>query len=178
MNYKYKIALSFAMPEQVIVETVYHYLKSKGITVFFAPTAEAQVELSGRNQREVFFDVFSNQSEYVALFVSQNYIERKVTIEEAKIAIATHNWDGKVIPIYLDKTPLPESLFDPNKVNYFSSNDPAEIAIHLARKIEAGEEVPERKEVVSDKPAEGFQINNNQVGNQIFINKNEGGIMF
>ncbi len=56
MNYKYKIALSFAMPEQEIVETVYHYLKSKGITVFFAPTAEAQVELSGRNQREVFFD--------------------------------------------------------------------------------------------------------------------------
>lgn len=79
MNYKYKIALSFAMPEQEIVETVYHYLKSKGITVFFAPTAEAQVELSGRNQREVFFDVFSNQSEYVALFVSQNYIKRKVT---------------------------------------------------------------------------------------------------
>lgn len=145
MNYKYKIALSFAMPEQEIVETVYHYLKSKGITVFFAPTAEAQVELSGRNQREVFFDVFSNQSEYVALFVSQNYIKRKVTIEEAKIAIATHNWDGKVIPIYLDKTPLPESLFDPNKVNYFSSNDPAEIAIHLARKIETGEDVSEKK---------------------------------
>lgn len=178
MGYKYQVALSFATEEQELVDTVYHYLKASGINVFFAPSAEAQVELSGKNQREVFFDIFGRQSEYVALFVSENYIRREVPIEEAKIAIATHDWDGKVIPIYLDKTSLPETLINHKRENYYSSNNPAEIAVHIVRKIELNIKSAAEKEDISSNELGGFRINNNQAHKQIVINKNEGSITF
>lgn len=77
MNYQYKIALSFASENEKLVEKVYHYLKSKQIKVFFAPSPEGQIFLSGKNQREAFYDVFGNKSEYVALFVSKYYITKQ-----------------------------------------------------------------------------------------------------
>ena len=135
MNNQYQIALSFATEDQKLVDAVYHYLRVEGINVFFAPSREAQVILGGRNQREVFYDIFGLNAEYVALFVSKNYIAREVPMEEARIAFAKHGDDGSVIPIYIDGTPLPESMLDPKNTNYFRSDNPAEIATHLAARV-------------------------------------------
>lgn len=135
MKYRYDIALSYATENKEIVDAVYHYLKVENIHAFFAESSEAQTVLSGQNQREVFYRIFGVEAEYAALFVSQHYVAKKVPMEEASIAFSKHNGDGKVIPIYLDGTPLPKELFDPNSTNYFCSNNGAEIASLIANRI-------------------------------------------
>lgn len=135
MMYQFKIALSFATEDQDLVQKVYHYLKAEDINVFFAPSSEGQIFLSGKNQREVFYNIFGLSSEYIALFVSKYYINRDIPMEEAAIAFAKHAQEGSVIPIYLDGAELPKELFDPKDTNYFKSDNPAMIANHLASKI-------------------------------------------
>ena len=159
MNNQYQIALSFATEDQKLVDAVYHYLRAEGINVFFAPSREAQVILGGRNQREIFYDIFGLNAEYVALFVSKNYIAKEVPMEEARIAFAKHGDNGSAIPIYIDGTPLPEHMFDPKSTNYFRSNNPAEIATHLAARVRMSHKT--NKE--TDK-SEGKQKNTNLDG--------------
>lgn len=134
-NYQFDIALSFATENQDLVDRVYHYLKARGIHVFFAPSQEGQVFLAGENQREIFYKIYGMSAKYVALFVSKYYITRSVPMEEASIAFAEHSENSTVIPIYLDEAELPNNMLDPRNMNYFRSNDPAKIASHLAAKI-------------------------------------------
>ena len=74
MNYQYEIALSFATEEQDLVEKVYRYLKAENVHVFFAPSSEGQIALSGKNQREAFYSIFGLNAQYVALFVSNENV--------------------------------------------------------------------------------------------------------
>lgn len=165
---KYMVALSYATEDEKIAESVYHYLKAQNISVFFAPAPECQAILSGKNQHEIFYEVFGLTAEYVALFVSKSYIERRVPMEEASIAIANHNENGSVIPIYLDGTSLPDNLFNPNSTNYFKSNSPAEIAKHLAMRIRPMDNSA-GKHLSSPKTNNTMNINGNQAGTQVFI---------
>lgn len=175
MNPKFKIALSFATEEQKLVEKVYHYLKAENISVFFAPSSECQALLSGENQREVFYSIFGMKSEYVALFVSKNYIVKDVPMEEANIAFSKHSSDGKVIPIYLDGTPLPPDMFDPRSTNYFKSDNPAAIASHLSAKIKYTDFI--YKETDSSITSENtMNVSGNTAKKQIFIQQLNGNI--
>lgn len=173
MNYRYKVALSFATEEQNLVEEVYHYLKAENLSVFFAPAPECQAYISGKNQRVVFYDVFGLKSEYVALFVSKNYVVKKVPIEEAGIALAKHDI-GNVIPIYLDGTPLPGRLFDPKETNYFKSDSPSVIASHLAAKIKGINS--ENTTASSPMSSNSMNIDGNIAEKQIFIQTLNGSI--
>ncbi|WP_369298885.1 TIR domain-containing protein [uncultured Neglectibacter sp.] len=167
MEYCYDIALSFATENKDLAEKVYHYVRGQDIRVFFAPSPEAQTVLSGRNQREVFYRIFGVEAEYVALFVSKEYVTKEVPMEEANIAFSTHKSDGKVIPVYLDGTPLPEEMFDPRSTNYFSSSNPAEIASHLANRIKMDRQVTRE----GGNPAalgNGMNIHDNTAGTQVF----------
>lgn len=148
MNHKFDIALSFATENQDLVEKVYHYLKVHNLSVFFAPTNEAQIFLTGRNQSEAFYEVFAIKSRYVALFISEYYIRKEIPMEEANIALLEHKNTGRVIPIYIDGTRLPVSMLNPRERNYFQSNNPAEIANHLAEKVRM-EEKMEKESMVS-----------------------------
>lgn len=89
MQQKFDIALSFATEEQNLVEKVYHYLRAEGLSVFFAPTPESQEILSGKDQKEVFYEIFALRAKYVVLFVSTNYIVKAVPMEEAEISFAS-----------------------------------------------------------------------------------------
>ena len=175
MSYKYTIALSFATEDQRIVEKVYHYLKAEKLSVFFAHAPECQIELSGKNQREVFYEIFGLNSEYVALFVSNNYINRDVPMEEASIAFAKHSSDGSVIPIYLDGTPLPLNILNPKSTNYFKSNNPAAIASHLASKIKPTN-YANKETFVSEEPDNVMNIKGNRADKQIIIQTLKGNI--
>ena len=168
MSFVFDIALSFASEDQSLVEKVYHYLKAENLKVFFAPSSEAQTKLSGENQREIFYKIFGGDSNYVALFVSKDYIWREIPMEEANIAFAKHIENGKVIPIYLDNTSLPQDLLDPKNTNYFKSNNSAIIASHIAKKIkhQESQQTPESK---SDEVKNTMNINNNKAIKQIFI---------
>lgn len=179
MDYQYEIALSFATEEQALAEKVYHYLKAEGLKVFFAPIPECQAILSGRNQREVFYEIFGMKAEYVALFVSKNYIERKVPMEEAGIAFSKHGDDGRVIPIYLDGTVLPKEMFNSKETNYFKSSDPAKIAAFLATRIKLDRSKTKEKQDGAEKYESGgciMNISGVYTGNVIQINKHEGDI--
>ena len=176
MDYTYDIALSFATEDQKLVEKVYHYLLAEKLKVFFAPSQEGQKVLSGKNQREVFYGIFGLEAEYVALFVSQNYIVRDVPMEEAGIAFAKHGADGHVIPVYLDGTDLPKNMLDPKSTNYFKASDPAVIASHLATKIAMGRKESKKLSAPHNKTDEIMNINGNTANKQIFIQTMEGGI--
>ena len=180
MGYKYDIALSFATENQELVEKVYHYLKQEGLRVFFAPAQECQSVVSAEHHSDVFYNIFGSLSIYAALFVSKDYIKKEVTMEEASIAFAKHCNNGTVVPIYIDGTGLPESLFNPKRTNYFSSNNAAMIAVHLTDKVKASKAKEEREKIKKKKRAGKSQNIMNVTGNigtkQVFIQEMKGNI--
>ena len=180
MEYKYDIALSFATEEQQLVDKVYHYLKREGMKVFFAPAPECQIDLSAENQREVFYGIFGIESEFVALFISENYIKKEVPIEEASIALAKHRANHTVIPICIDGTKLPEKLLDYKQTNYFREDNAAVIAMHLAEKIKQKKNKENKKEkYVKGKVEDTHNVMNiigNQAEKQNFIYEMKGNI--
>lgn len=173
MKYEFDIALSFATEDQKLVEKVYHYLKVQNLSVFFAPADEAQLFLSGRNQREAFYDIFAIKSQFVALFVSKNYIVKEVPMEEANIAFSVHGSKGSVIPIYMDEAKLPQSMVNPKERNYFQSNNPAIIATHLAKKIRMYSKMGDMRKKQSNST---MNIIGNTAQKQVFVQTLNGKI--
>lgn len=167
MKCQFDIALSFATEDQPLVENVYHYLKARGLQVFFAPSPEGQVFLSGKNQREAFYQIFGWDAQYAALFVTKDYIRKEVPMEEANIALIERRGTGTVIPIYLDGTPLPDKLFDPKQENYFVSDNPVAIASHLAARCRQSD--PSQSEQSDIQRPGSMNISGNIGGNQTFI---------
>ena len=172
MERLFDIALSFATEDQSLVEDIYQYLKAENLKVFFAPSPEGQAFISGKNQREVFYRIFGIDSEYVALFVTKDYIVKKIPMEEARIAFAKHSGNSTVIPIYVDGTALPPDLFSPAKTNYYCSSNPANIAAHLADRCKP---CIQKESLLSGlKNACGMYVSGNTAENQIFINEVTG----
>lgn len=169
MEYRYDIALSFATENIDLVEKVYHYLRAAGCNPFFAPDMDAQTYLTGRNQSEAFYEIFGLKSKWIALFVSKDYIKKKLPMEEAAISFATHGEKGMVIPIYLDNSKLPTDMLNPDERNYFESNDAAQIANHLIRKV--------GRCIQNEKRSGNMIIENNSAVNQTFIQSFHGGII-
>lgn len=174
MNCQFDIALSFATENQPLVDTVYHYLKAKGLRVFFAPSPEGQVFISGKNQREAFYQIFGWEAAYVALFVSKDYVCKKVPMEEARIALTERKGTNTVIPVYLDGTPLPSELFDPKQENYFASDNPVAIASHLAARCKPP--VPSPSEQTESQASGRMYISGNIAEKQMFIQKLVGNL--
>lgn len=169
MKHQFDIALSFATENQPLVENVYHYLRAKGLRVFFAPSPEGQVFISGKNQREVFYQIFGMEAAYAALFVSKDYIRKPVPMEEACIALTERKGTGTAIPIYLDGTPLPAELFDSKQENYFASDNAVAIASHLAARC--GQSVSSPSAQSDSQKLGGMQISGNIAEKQVFIQK-------
>lgn len=167
MKYQFDIALSFATENQPLVENVYHYLKAKGLRVFFAPSPEGQVFISGKNQREVFYQIFGREAAYAALFVSKDYVCKQVPMEEACIALTERKGTGTAIPIYLDGTPLPVELFDSKQENYFASDNPVAIASHLAARC--GQSVSSPSAQSDSQEFGGMHISGNVAEKQVYI---------
>lgn len=172
MEKLFDVAISFAMENEELANTVYHYLKAEGLSVFYAPAPECQSLLSGENQREIFYRIFGLESRYVILLVSKFYVLKQVPMEEARIAFSKHGGDASVIPVYLDGTELPEELLDTKKQNYFSSDNAAEIASHVASKVSKLEKQEEKK----DDFGKGSTMKNekNKAEIQIFIQNYSG----
>lgn len=172
MGKLFDVAISYAMENEEIAETVYHYLKAKELSVFYAPAPECQSILSGKNQREIFYRIFGLESRYVILLVSKFYITKQVPMEEARIAFSRHSDGEYVIPIYLDGTELPRELLDPKKQNYFSSDNASEIAFHVISKVNKSKNQKAEK----DKSVSCSNMKNkkNKAGTQIFIQNYNG----
>ncbi len=176
----FDVALSFATEEQKLVEQVYDYLRAEGFRVFFAPSLEGQAVLSGKNQRQIFYQIFGWEARYVALFVSKNYLRREVPMEEARIALFKREGNGTAIPIYLeDDAMLPPQIFDPSKTNYFRSPYPEAIAAHLADRCRDKAEkrtTPDGAMMPGASGSGGMHISGNIGQKQIFIQDHQGDI--
>ena len=93
-------------------------------------------------------------------------------MEEARIAFSKHGSDSSVIPVYLDGTGLPAELLDIKKQNYFSSDNAAEIAAHVALKIS---KTKRKKEKKTANGVGGIMKNEkNKADTQIFIQNYNG----
>lgn len=172
MEKLFDVAISFAMENEELADTVYHYLKTEGLSVFYAPAPECQSILSGENQREIFYRIFGLESKYVILLVSKFYVEKQVPMEEARIAFSKHGGNASVIPVYLDGTKLPAELLDPKKQNYFLSNNAAQIASHVALKVNKVEKQEEKKDVFGSGSIMKNEKNRGET--QIFIQNYNG----
>lgn len=177
MEHTFDIALSFATENQPLVEDVYQYLKAEGYRVFFAPSPEGQTFISGKNQRQIFYQIFGCEAEYVALFVTKDYTSKQVPMEEARIALTKRAGNGTVIPIYLDGTQLPAALFDPKQSNYYASTDAVDIAAHLATRLRQSASVsPSPAPQAEPQSTGGMYISGNTAQKQVFIQTHQGTI--
>jgi len=125
----YDIALSYASDDKEIVDSVYHYLRGSGLTVFYAP--ECQNVLVGEHQEEIFYRIFASEARHAVLFVSRHYISKPVPMKEARICIANRQ-GAQLIPVYLDGTPLVE--LDPS-INYYRSQNAENIAAMIISRV-------------------------------------------
>ncbi len=177
MEHQFDIALSFATENQPLVADVYQYLKAEGYKVFFAPSPEGQAFISGKNQRQIFYQIFGWEAEYVALFVTKDYISKKVPMEEASIALTKRAGSNTVIPIYLDGCKLPAELFDPKQYNYYSSDNAVDIAVHLADRCRpAAPTSPLPPQQAEQQSAGEMRISGNVAKKQVFIHTHHGTI--
>lgn len=177
MRHQFDIALSFATENQPLVDEVYHYLRAEGYNVFFAPSPEGQAFISGKNQNQIFYQIFGWDAEYVALFVTKDYIGKKVPMKEASIALTKRAGNDTVIPIYLDGAELPTELFDPKQRNYYRSSNAVAIAAHLADRCRPS---ASRTAPLSSTPqpipqsAGGMYVSGNTAQKQAFIQNHYG----
>ncbi|MCL2146550.1 MAG: toll/interleukin-1 receptor domain-containing protein [Synergistaceae bacterium] len=125
----YDIAISYASEDKSIVDSVYHYLRGAGFSVFYAP--ECQDVLVGEHQDVIFSRLFSEEELYAVLFVSQDYISKPVPMKEASICLTSQRC-SHVIPVYLDGTEL--TGLDP-AINYFRSNEARVIAQMITQRV-------------------------------------------
>ncbi len=102
-KYKYDIAVSYASEQQLNVERIVTFLKKRQINIFFAP--EKQHELIVKNILQEFTDIYLNQSNYILVFISKEYMQKDITKNELAIALSrTQKGDTCLIPVFMDDT--------------------------------------------------------------------------
>lgn len=174
MQKKFDVAISYATEQKELADNIYHYLRAQGWKVFFAP--ECQEILAGRNQREVFFQIFTEGAELVVLLVSKEYIAKKVPMEEANIAISHHNDNGHVIPVYMYGAELPDEMWDKDSRNYYKSENPAKISEVVNNILNGLKNSQGNKPSSNTFAKDNIYIGNNHANNQqIFINSQING---
>jgi|AMFO01.1.fsa_nt_gi Uncharacterized protein containing a TIR (Toll-Interleukin 1-resistance) domain len=104
---EYDVALSFASEQREYVEQVAKYLQEYGKNVFYDDFERA--DLWGKNLYEHLHEVYSNQSEYIIMFISNEYKnkewtrhERKASQEKAFIQSTEY-----ILPVRFDDTKIP-----------------------------------------------------------------------
>ena len=83
--YKYDVAFSFAGEDREYVEKVALFLKKKNIAVFYDYFEEEN--LWGKNLITYLEDIYTNQSKYCVIFISQYYAQKEWTCYESAVAM-------------------------------------------------------------------------------------------
>lgn len=133
-EFRYDVAVSYASEERPYVERVVRYLQMDGLKVFFAP--DVQESLIGENMLEVFYPVYKRESMFVAAFVSEAYLKKDYTRQEADIALFRSKEEKRncLIPIYFGKARLEALNRD---INYLSADKQTEnaVAYYIKEKV-------------------------------------------
>lgn len=128
----YDVSLSFAGEQRDYVSRVANYLKESGISVFY----DEFVDLWGKDLAIELERVYSSNSRYIVIFVSQDYINKSWTNHERQSALAGRisRRDDSVLPVHFDSTKLPGL---PSTIAYLNIHDvtPEDLASRIVRKL-------------------------------------------
>ncbi|WOD38188.1 TIR domain-containing protein [Nodosilinea sp. E11] len=131
-NFLYDVSLSFAGEQRNYVSSVAKYLKESGISIFY----DEFEDLWGKDLAIELEKVYSSNSRYIVIFVSQNYINKSWTNHERQSALAGRisRRDDSVLPVHFDSTKLPGLPFT---VAYLNIHDvtPEYLASRIINKL-------------------------------------------
>lgn len=130
----YQVALSFAGEQRRYVEAVAKALAARHIAVFY-DGFEANA-LWGKDGAEHFHQVYSCDTQYVVMFISEAYVAKAWTRHERRSAISRQMKDeGEyILPVRFDMTEVPGL---PDTMQYLMAErfTPAELALEIAKKV-------------------------------------------
>lgn len=130
----YQVALSFAGEQRAYVRAVAEALAAKHIAVFY-DEFEA-VNLWGKDGVEHFQQVFTQDAQYVVMFISADYVAKSWTRHERRAALSRQIEDDSeyVLPVRFDGTTVPGI---PSTLQYLDATryTPAELAVLIAQKV-------------------------------------------
>lgn len=134
---KFKVALSFAGEQRDYVEKVAHHLAERSISLFY--DGFEKVPLWGQNGVEEFHKAFAQQSAYVVMFISKDYVNKAWPRHERRSALSRmiQERDEYILPVRFDDTEVPGL---PEGIIYFDANryTPAELSVRIAQKLGIG----------------------------------------
>lgn len=133
-SFEYDVVLSFAGEDREFVEACAEILRSLNTKVFY-DNYEKEV-LLGKDLYSYLADIYQNRARFAAVFISRAYKEKRWTKHELECITARkfQQNDEYLLPIKLDDTELNEI---PLTTGYLQGDSPLNIAITIARKIDA-----------------------------------------
>lgn len=131
---RFQVALSFAGEQRTYVRQVADALAARHIAVFYD---EFQANtLWGTDGAEHFHQIYSQDTQYVVMFISAEYVTKAWTRQERRAAISRQmKDDGEyILPVRFDETEVPGL---PDTIQYLLADrfTPAQLAIEIAKKV-------------------------------------------
>jgi hypothetical protein len=106
---RYDIAFSYAGEDRCYVERVAHYLRNRGVSVFYDQFELA--DLLGKDGYVHFWEIFSKASRYCVAFISRHYAEKLWPKRELRSAFERAlKTEGYLLPARFDDTDIPGLL--------------------------------------------------------------------
>jgi len=109
-NHEFDVALSFAGEDRPYVDQVAHFLRDRGVKVFYDLFEEA--DLWGKDLYVHLTDVYQKRARYTVMFISKMYAEKVWTNHERRSAQARAFQDAQeyILPARFDDTDIPGVL--------------------------------------------------------------------
>ena len=106
-SFKYDITFSFAEEDRKIIEPIAIALKEQGVKIFYDKFEKAS--LWGCNLFDYLHNLYSEQTRYVAIFISKSYVEKDWTRLERQVSQskALKSKEPFILPVMLEKVKVP-----------------------------------------------------------------------
>lgn len=136
-NFVYDIAFSFAGEQRNYVYEVYRILTDEyDVKVFYDQSEEIQANIWGKDLTEEFHKIYSEQSRYCLIFISNEYEEKVWTRVEKRSALERAIKEKKeyILPAHFDDTVIPGI---PRTIGYIDIYDmnPEDFSAIILRKL-------------------------------------------
>lgn len=130
---KYDIAISYASENRDYVARVVRILELEGFSVFFAE--QNQEMLTASNLLETLYPIYKWDSLFIAAFISESYLKKDYTMQEASIALTRSREERRncLIPICFGNARLPD--LNPDIVYLSGEKKESETAYYIAQVV-------------------------------------------
>lgn len=107
MSKRFQVAISFAGPQRFFAHELNRHLQARGVKTFYDYNFKA--ELLGEFLPAKFHEIYGDQTDYAAILLSKDYVDRVWPRQESKIIIEKmmNTKSAFVLPILFDDTILP-----------------------------------------------------------------------